>query len=256
MKEILIPALLVGGLGLLFGALLAFAGIIFKVKKDERIGLILEKLPGANCGGCGFAGCANYAESVAKGESECDLCAPGGKEAAEEIGKIMGKKSEFGKKVAFVGCSFGATDKYVYDGAPDCTYAALLSGGPKTCRYSCIGLGNCVNVCPNGSLRLVDGLPVLDEKTCSGCGACMRACPRGLITIAPQSAKYRVACSSHDKAIYMKDACKVGCIGCGKCTRVCQAGAIYLNNNVARIAYEKCTSCGACAEACPRQIIK
>ena len=188
MNEILIPALIVGGAGLIFGALLAVAGFIFKVKKDERIPLIEETLPGANCGGCGFAGCSAYAEAVVSGKAECDLCAVGGEEVARYIADIMGTKSEFSKKYAFIGCTGGANERYRYDGAPDCAYAAMLMGGVKTCKYGCIGLGNCIKVCPSGALSMVDSIPAVDEEKCTGCGACARACPRGLIGLIPNCA--------------------------------------------------------------------
>ncbi len=256
MKEILIPALIVGAIGLFFGALLAIASLIFKVKKDERIPLIEETLPGANCGGCGFAGCSAYAEAVAKGEASCDKCSVGGEAVASYIAEIMGQKSAFVRRYAFIGCVSGASERYIYEGAPDCTYAALLSGGPKSCTYGCIGLGNCAKVCPNDALSIVDGIPVIAKEKCSGCGACMRACPRGLIGLAPEKAKLAVMCNSHDKGAQMRNTCPEGCIGCGKCVKVCSNDAIHLDNNVAKIDFDKCISCGKCLEACPRKIIR
>ena len=61
---ILYPVLIVGAIGLIFGCLLAFAAIVFEVKKDEREELIISELPGANCGACGYAGCSAYAAAV------------------------------------------------------------------------------------------------------------------------------------------------------------------------------------------------
>ncbi|MDO5478696.1 MAG: RnfABCDGE type electron transport complex subunit B [Clostridia bacterium] len=254
--DILTPALIVGGIGLFFGALLAVAGIIFKVKKDERIPLIEETLPGANCGGCGYAGCSAYAEAVAAGEAHCDLCSVGGEAVASYIAEIMGEKSEFVKKFAFVGCEHGAADRYVYEGVQDCVYAAQLSGGPKSCTYGCIGLGNCVKVCPTAALSMVDGNPHVERDKCTGCGACMRACPRGLIRIVPEKAKLAVSCNSHDKGAVMRNTCPNGCIGCGKCERVCTNGAIKVVDNLAQIDYDKCVACGKCLESCPKKIIK
>lgn len=231
--------------------------IVFKVQKDERIPLIEETLPGANCGGCGFAGCSAYAEAVANGEAACDLCAVGGAEVAKYIGEIMGQKSEYVRKYAFLGCVSGAAERYVYEGADDCAYAAMLVGGPKTCTYGCIGLGNCVKVCPNGALQMVDGVPVVDRDKCSGCGACKRACPRGLFDVIPEKAKVAVVCSSHDKGGFMRNTCAGGCIGCGKCEKMCpQEGAITVTDNLASIDYDKCVACGKCVEVCPRHIIR
>ena len=256
-KELLVPALILGGIGLFFGALLAFAGIVFRVKKDERIPLIEETLPGANCGGCGYAGCAAYAEAVASGEADCDKCTVGGAQVADYIAGIMGKKSEFVRKYAFIGCVSGASERYIYEGAPDCAYAAMLVGGLKTCTYGCIGLGNCVKVCPTGALSLIDGVPVVNRDICTGCGACKRACPRGLIDVIPEKAKIAVCCNSQDKAVYMRTTCADGCIGCGKCAKMCpQEDAITITNNLAKIDYDKCVACGKCVEACPRHIIR
>ena len=67
-SSILIPVLVVGGMGLIFGVLLGVASKVFAVKEDERVPKILEVLPGANCGGCGFAGCSAYATACVKAE--------------------------------------------------------------------------------------------------------------------------------------------------------------------------------------------
>ncbi len=256
MKEILFPALIVGSFGLFFGILLSLASILFKVKKDERISLIEEALPGANCGGCGYAGCSSYAEAVTKGEAECDMCPVGGAPVATYISKIMGTKSEFQKKFAFIGCTGGAKDKYIYEGAPDCAYASMLMGGMKSCNYGCIGLGNCVKACPTSALRMEGGIPEVDEEKCTGCGKCMRICPRGLIDIIPEKAKIAVVCNSRDKISDMKHTCNDGCIACGKCVKICTNDAISVKDNLAKIDYQKCISCGKCIEVCPRHIIR
>lgn len=256
MHNILIPALAIGLLGLFFGILLHAAGKIFGVKKDEKVALIEEELPGANCGGCGFTGCAAYAEAVASGRAECSLCSVGGEKVSRRVADIMGKKAEFSKKYAFIGCTGGAYERYNYDGEKDCAYAASLMGGIKSCSYGCIGFGNCVRACPSGALSITAGLPEVNREKCTGCGLCKKACPKALIDVVPEKTKYAVVCNSNEKAVYMKASCPDGCIGCGKCTRVCEAGAVSVENNLARIDCEKCTGCGKCAEECPKKIIR
>ena len=67
--------------------------------------------------------------------------------------------------------------------------------------------------------------------------------------------KYRVACSSNDMGKDVKAACDTGCIGCKICEKQCQFDAIHVENNLAKIDYEKCKGCGACAAKCPSKII-
>lgn len=49
--SILNSVLVLGTLGLIFGAILAYASKKFAVDVDERVESILDVLPGANCGG-------------------------------------------------------------------------------------------------------------------------------------------------------------------------------------------------------------
>lgn len=88
--EILIPVLLLTGLGVFFAGILAWASVKFKVEKDPKIDEILAVLPGANCGGCGHAGCAAFAEAVSSGNAPVNGCPVGRQKVAAEISKIMG----------------------------------------------------------------------------------------------------------------------------------------------------------------------
>ena len=64
MNEILLPILLVAGIGLVLGLGLAIASKVMAVPVDEKEEKITEVLPGANCGACGFSGCAGYAAAL------------------------------------------------------------------------------------------------------------------------------------------------------------------------------------------------
>ena len=86
--EILIAIAILGGLGLLFGLVLSAASKIFYVETDPRLDALNEALPGANCGGCGYAGCGGYAEAVLNGEAEIGKCASGGDECAQAMGPL------------------------------------------------------------------------------------------------------------------------------------------------------------------------
>ena len=90
LNAILFPILVVGGLGVLFGIILGIAAIKFRVERDPKIDSIREALPGANCGGCGFAGCDALAEAIAAGKAPVNGCPVGGAPVAEKLDEIMG----------------------------------------------------------------------------------------------------------------------------------------------------------------------
>ena len=257
--NILVAAVVLGGLGLLFGIILGVASKIFEVHKDERIAKIMEVIPCANCGGCGFAGCSAFAQAVVDGKAKPSGCSVGGSSCAECVSGIMGIKADFVKKVARVKCSATCEQspmRYRYKGLEDCKAAARLGGGPRACSHGCTGIGSCVQVCQFGAISIENGVAIVDEEKCGGCGKCASVCPKKLIEIVPQDMKYFVACNSKDKGSEMKELCSAGCIGCKLCEKACESEAVSVENNLAVIDAEKCTSCGACAEKCPKKIIK
>lgn len=260
MKDIIYPVLSMGALGLVLGALLAVASKIFAVDKDERAEAITEVLPGANCGSCGFAGCSAYASAISKDGAKINACSPGGQKVADAIAEIMGVQSEtVEEKIAVVRCQGTkdvATEKFDYIGIEDCGAIASLQGaGQKSCDYGCLGFGSCVKSCCRGAITIENGIAVIDADKCGGCGECVLVCPKNLIELVPRKTKYIVKCQSCDKGAQMKEKCSVGCIGCKICEKNCEAGAITVINNHAVIDYSKCTSCGVCAEKCPKKII-
>lgn len=259
MNNILSAVLWFALFGAVFGLLLAISSKLFHVKVDERIPKICDELPGANCGGCGYAGCAALAEAIVKGEAAVNACVVGGGECAAAIGEIMGcAAGDAIKKRAQVMCSgeLGvAKKKYIYGGAADCIAATKLGGGDKLCPNGCIGLGTCTSVCPFDAIRVKNGVAVVDDALCAGCGKCVGACPKHIIKLVPFDAPYRVACMSVDHGAVTRGYCDAGCIGCHICEKSCPAGAISVDGFVASIDYEKCTHCGVCAQKCPRNII-
>ncbi|WP_102401335.1 RnfABCDGE type electron transport complex subunit B [Haloimpatiens massiliensis] len=258
---LLFPALSLGGLGLLFGVVLGYASKKFHVPVDERVPLIKDCLPGANCGGCGYAGCDAYAQAVVDGAAKPNCCSVGGVAAAEKIGDIMGITVEAAEPTkAFVKCvgsCESAKMKGTYYGNMDCLEASVLpGGGAKACSFGCLGLGSCVKVCQFGALSIQNGIAVVDEKKCTACGACVNICPRHVIEIKPVSEIIRVSCNSKDKLKEVKEVCNTGCISCGLCARNCTSSAIVLENNLPVVDSNKCTLCMQCVEKCPTKVLK
>ena len=268
--DILIAIGILGGLGLVFGLVLAAASKVFYVETDPRLDQLNECLPGANCGGCGFAGCGAYAEAVLKGEAPVGKCASGGNEAAKAMAAIMGVEAgEVTRKVALVRCSGartydaegnltkGAKMKAHYEGFHDCLAASKVGGsGPLSCKFGCLGYGSCTRVCKYGAISVKNGVAVVDEDLCVGCMACAQVCPRKVITAVEPDRNVVIGCNSLAKGAVTNRACTIGCIGCGKCMKTCPSGAITITNNLAQIDYSKCTNCGECATVCPKGLIK
>ena len=248
---------LVGGVGLFVGIFLGIAYKRFYVKVDEREEAVLAALPGANCGGCGYSGCAALAAAIAKGEAPVNSCPVGQKPVADEIAKIMGTTAaEEEKKVAFVRCTGNCektSGKYIYTGTENCRMATFAPGrGPKSCAFGCAGLGDCVKACEFGALSIQEGIAQVDPEKCRDCRKCMKVCPKHLITEIPYSAVSRIGCSNPGKGKPVMDNCKVGCISCTMCARNCPAEAIEMVDGLPVIDYGKCTGCGLCKEKCPR----
>ena len=251
---------ILGLLGIIASLGLGIASKKFAVEVDPKVEAINEALPQANCGGCGYAGCMNFAEAVVKGEAPPDGCVAGGEEVTKKVGEILGVEVSAGiRKVAVVKCSGtyeNCGTKFNYLGVKDCRAANTIAGGFKDCAYGCLGLGSCVKVCPFDAITMGEhGLPVVDENKCTGCGNCVKNCPRGVIELVPINKKVRVLCVSHDKGNVVRKLCKAGCIGCGRCEKICPVNAIKIINNLATIDFDKCLNCGLCVTVCPQKVI-
>ena len=258
MNNILSAVLVLGIMGAVFGAVLAIASKVFAVKVDERLPLLKEALPGANCGGCGYAGCQAYAQAVLEGKAEIGLCAAGGAEASQKMAQIMGVEAEaFERKVAMVKCrGHNHSFKGEYEGIPDCRSAMFVTGdGPSACPNGCLGFGTCVSVCKFDAIHIEKGVARVDADKCTGCMQCVEACPRKVIVPVTYNTDIVIACSNLERGAYTRQVCDVGCVGCHLCEKQCEYDAIHVLNNLAVIDYSKCVSCGRCAAVCPRRLI-
>ena len=258
--DVLIPVGIFAALGVLFGIVLAIASRVFAIKVDERVPKILENLPGANCGGCGYSGCEALAQAVVKGEASPSSCCVCGAEGMRAIGEIMGVELATPQPhCAHVMCAGDcntARYKYVYEGAADCIAAEKLGGGAKVCSNGCIGLGTCVAACKYNAISIVNGVAHTDITKCIGCGACAKVCPKHIISVIPVASKYAVVCSSVENGAVTRKQCTVGCISCRLCEKNCPVGAVTVNDFLASIDQDKCIGCGICADKCPRKIIR
>ena len=256
----ILPVIIFMAIGAAAGGLLVLATKFLAVKEDETVAKIAEVLPNANCGACGFAGCDAYAEAVADGKAEANLCVPGGPDVAGQLSDILGVEVSVGEpKVAYVNCSgdcSAVAQKTIYEGLQSCKAAAMVYGGPFSCKFGCIGLGDCVAECPVGAISVKDTLAHIDPRVCIACGKCVKTCPKGVISLVGEDVVVAVACSNKEKGALARKNCMNACIGCKKCEKTCQHDAIKVIDNLAVIDYAKCEDCGECAKVCPTGRLK
>jgi len=245
--------------------ILYFVAQKFKVFEDPRIDKVEEALPLANCGGCGFAGCRNFAEAMVKSESFDGLyCPVGGNATMKSVAAILGREAvEKDATVAVIRCNGSPLHRprtNRYDGAPSCTIAHTLYIGESGCPHGCLGLGECVESCDFDAIHMnpETGLPEVIDDKCTACGACVKACPRNIIELRrknPKDRKIFVSCINEEKGVVAKKNCAVACIGCSKCFNICPYEAITMKNNLAYIDPGKCRLCRKCVVVCPTDAI-
>lgn len=237
----------------------------FRVIEDPRIDDVENALPGANCGGCGKAGCRAFAEAcVREGDLTNLFCPVGGNEVMASVASVLGlEASRKDPRVAVVRCN--GTCEFrpkvnVYEGAETCAIKASVYSGDTGCQYGCLGCGDCCLVCKFDAIHMnmVTGLPEIIDEKCTACGACVTACPRLLIELRkkfPKGRKIYVACRNEEKGGIARKSCDVACIGCSKCQKECAYDAISMARNLAFIDSDKCRLCRKCAPVCPTNSI-
>lgn len=254
------------GLGLIASVVLAVASRVFYVEEDPRVEAVTEALPGANCGGCGFAGCGAYAAAVIEDPSvSASLCCAGGSEVAAKVAELSGKASGSAEPmISFRRCvkdQGKVIKKYTYEGLTSCAAAAQLEDGPDACKFSCLGFGDCVKACAFDAMYIENDLVQINPAKCVACGACVGVCPNTILEMIPRRARVQVFCSTKDKMKDVMNVCEAGCINCGKCIKKCPANAISNPEGKIQIDQTACLAYGpdceeACVDACPRSILR
>lgn len=252
---------ILAALGLVLSLILFFVAKKFKVEEDPRIDEVEKVMPGANCGGCGFAGCRAFADAAVKAPNlDNNYCPVGGNDVMKKVAAILGyEMKEKAPMVAVVRCNGTCENRprtNIYDGVKSCKVKAALYSGDTGCSYGCVGCGDCVAACQFGAISMdpATGLPVVDENKCTACGACSKACPKHVIEIrnkGPRSMRMYVSCINKDKGPVARKACAAACIGCGICAKTCTHDAITVQDNVAYIDFGKCKLCRECEAMCP-----
>lgn len=160
----LLTALLaLGVLALLFGALLGYSAIRFKVESDPLVEQIDDILPQTQCGQCGYPGCRPYAEAIANGD-EINKCPPGGEATIKKLAELMGVEAK----------PLNAAQE------PAVKRVAFIR------EDECIGCTKCIQACPVdailGASKLMHTV-IADE--CTGCDLCVEPCPVDCIDMIP-----------------------------------------------------------------------
>ena len=241
---IMLSAATMLAMAVVFSYILGWANRAFYVKTDTRVDAVINVLPGANCGGCGFVGCGEYAEAVVKDQADVSLCTVGGENCSKSIADIMGVKVAASYPYRpIVHCGAGYEERLgrsEYKGVPSCGPANLVTG-VQGCIYGCLGFGDCTRACEFDAVSVKNGLAVIDYEKCVGCGACAKACPRNIITMSPFKSDRMLAvlCSNLDAGKDVKAVCRVGCLGCKACTKI--SGLFTVENNLSTINYDAYT---------------
>jgi Na+-translocating ferredoxin:NAD+ oxidoreductase RNF subunit RnfB len=265
MNTIISTVVVLSSLGILLAVILYVVAQKFKVFEDPRIDEVVEILPGANCGGCGYAGCRAFAETlVGSDDISALLCPVGGSsvmtKAAEHLGKVATVKDPMVAVVRCAGSCEVRPKTNRFDGAKSCLVMTTTFSGDTGCSFGCLGQGDCVVSCRFDAIRINPEtmLPEVDDEQCTACGSCVKACPKFIIELRKKGPKNRrifVSCVNKDKGGVAKKSCGAACIGCTKCQKVCPFEAIDIANNLAYIDHTKCRLCRKCVSECPTNAI-
>lgn len=154
----------IGTLALIFGLVLGYAAIRFKVESDPLVDQVNALLPQTQCGQCGFPGCRPYAEAIANGD-DINKCPPGGEATIKKLAELMGVEAK------------------PLDGAHGeeaITKVAVIR------EDECIGCTKCIQACPvDAILGATRQMHTVIAKECTGCDLCVEPCPVDCIDMVP-----------------------------------------------------------------------
>jgi len=241
-ENILIASAFMLVLSGVLGLGLTYLGKKLQIEEDPRINEVNNRLPQANCGACGKAGCRGFAEAVVLGELDPGRCTVSSAEVKQSIADYLGVVvEEHEKMTARLACAGGtnvARNKADFEGIHTCRDAAR-SGGGKGCAWGCLGLGDCARVCDFGAITMNEhGLPVVNSEKCTACKECVIVCPKKLFSIVPEAIPLWVACKNLQMGQAAKEECKAACTGCGNCVADAPKGLIKIVDGLAVIDYE------------------
>lgn len=244
LAAVVTSALILGGVGLTFGILIALANRKLYVWEDPRIDAVVELLPGTNCGACGFAGCRAFAEGLVGGQTQPATCTVMGPDDVTDVADYLGVEAgEASQRVARLLCAGGsdvALQRAEYRGLQTCVAAAAVAGGGKGCTWGCLGLADCRDVCDYDAIYMnVYDIPVVIPERCTACGDCVEACPKDLFTIMPLDHKLLVQCKSLLEGDEAESLCSVACNACGRCALDAAPGVIEMIEGLAVVDYSK-----------------
>jgi Na+-translocating ferredoxin:NAD+ oxidoreductase RNF subunit RnfB len=254
----IVAIIIIAAIGFVSAIALAVADVCLSVQEDPRIGMVTAELPGANCGGCGFAGCADYARALVAGTAANGACSAASEECVKKISSILGVEASLTeKKVALVKCC-GTRSETIrigdYNGLCDCNVAASTAGGDKGCKFGCLGYGACAHVCPKHAISINDGVAKVDKRLCIGCGKCVAVCPRRVIELVPARATIHVLCNNPVRGPEVRKVCGVGCMGCHLCEKNsggASEGHFVFDGFLAKVNYDNPPSDGMIVDKCP-----
>jgi electron transport complex protein RnfB len=168
-RFVLTAVLAIAGLAGAFGLLLGYASVRFKVEGDPVVDQVDALLPQSQCGQCGYPGCRPYAEAVAAGEVEVNLCTPGGEAVMVALADLLGREPK--------------------------PLEETEASGPLVARIderTCIGCTLCIQACPvDAIVGSAKQLHTVIESECTGCKLCLPPCPVECITMQPVPASPR-----------------------------------------------------------------
>lgn len=243
-------------LGLAIGLIVKFFGVQAN-PVAEKLG---DLMPGANCGGCGFAGCADYVNAMVSGKAKPGMCPSMTAENLQRCCEVLGVEGESRVPMTAVVCCSGDDDhasrRAFYNGINDCVNAMIVAGGAKGCVFGCLGLGSCARACPFGAIEILPNhIAKVHADLCKACGKCVSVCPRKVIKMVPKSAPVHVFCNSPEKFPVKKKVCTAACLGCRKCEKVSEPGQIVMNGFLASVNYDN-PPAASVVDSCPAKCLR